>query len=362
MKKNLKKYSLAMAMIMGCTLLAGCGNSFKKTQEEMVDKYASYCELGEYKNISYTRVETDITEDVIAAEVNYILSSFATVETVTTGTAENGDTVNIDFTGTVDGVAFDGGSTDGQGYTLTLGAGTMIDGFEEQIVGHDVGETFDIEVTFPEDYGNTELAGVDAVFEITINNIQVSVLPTYDDAFVSANTDYATVAELEAAIEESIKENDASTNKTTIITTILDNNVTVNEYPEKELQEVIDKSVESVTEEAATYGMDFATYVSARYGTSEENFKAYISQVAEDFIREKIVICAIAKAEGITVTEDEVEDYKKIMMDELGYTEKQLEAEYTEEDIIFYTISDKVYDFLLENNPGTLATSTDATE
>ncbi len=364
MKKNLKKFSLVMAMVMGCSLLSGCGNSAKKTQEKMVDKYASYCELTQYTNLDYTKVETEITDEVMDAEINYLLSNFATVETVTTGTTKNGDTVNIDFTGTVDGVAFDGGSTDGQGYDLTLGSGYMIPGFEEQIVGHDVGETFDIEVTFPEDYGNTELAGVDAVFEITINNIQVTVLPAYDDAFVAANTDYATVAELEEAIVQSIKDSDDSTNKTAIIETILNSNtyVVINEYPEKELQELIDKSVESVTAEAATYGMDFATYVSARYGTSEENFKAYISQVAEDFIREKIVICAIAKAENITVTEDEIKDYKKIMMEQLGYTEDQLEEEYSEEDIIFYTISDKVYEFLLENNPGTVATSTDAAE
>jgi len=304
MKKGFKKLGVAMSFVLCATMAVGCSKSTKKMQEDMIDKYASYCQLGEYKDIAYEKTETEITDEVISSQVNYYLSSYAVTESVTTGTTKNGDTVNIDFLGTVDGVAFDGGSTDGMGYTLTLGAGTMIDGFEEQIVGHDVGETFDIEVTFPENYGNAELAGVDAVFEITINSIEVSTLPDYNDDFIAANTDYATVAEFEQAITDSIKESDDSANKTAIIDKIIAT-TTIEKYPEKEMQKLIDTTIKEVTDEASSYGYDLATYVSARYGMSEEYFRNYVSGVAEDFMQEKIVICAIADAEGITVTEDE---------------------------------------------------------
>ena len=326
MKKKFKKLGAVMALAMGCVLFAGCSKSVN--QKDMLDKYAKCCQLGEYKGIQYDKVETEITDATIDYQVNYLLSNYATYENATTGTAKIGDIVNIDFTGTVDGVAFDGGSTNGAGYELTLGAGKMIPGFEEQIVGHDAGETFDINVTFPEDYGKEDLAGQDAVFEITINSIQVSTLPEYNDEFIAANTDYETVQEYEDAVAESIKENDKSYNLSVIMETVV-NNATIEKYPEKELKKYIDKTIETATEEAKSYGYDLGTYVVARYGmASEQAFRDYVAAVTEDFMKEKIVICAIAKAEGITASKDEISEYKKQMMDNLGLTEKELDKEY----------------------------------
>ena len=116
---------------------------------------------------------------------NNILSNYKTTNEITNRAAENGDTVNIDFAGSIDGVAFDGGT--GSDYDLTLGSGTFIDGFEDQIVGHMPGETFDVNVTFPDDYQATNLAGKDAVFATTLNYINEDVTPDLTDDWVSSN-------------------------------------------------------------------------------------------------------------------------------------------------------------------------------
>ena len=357
MKKNFRKVSVILALAMGMTLLSECSKKDEVSHSGMIDKYSACCTLGEYKGLEYEGISTVVTDEIMKAEMEYLLSYYATSEEVMEGTAKEGDTVNIDFTGTVDGVEFEGGSTGGAGYELTLGAGRMIDGFEEQIMGHDVGETFDIHVTFPENYGKEELNGKDAVFEITINSIIETTLPELTDEFLATNTGYTTVEELEQEIIDSYAENDAITNKSTLIELVIANS-TINEYPENAMEELVDTTVENTRKEAESYGYDLETYVGARYGmASEESFKEYISALAEDFMIEKITICSIAKAEGIEASDEEIKSYKEEMMTNLGFTEDELMDVYTEEDIIYYALADKVYDFLIENNTAVQATA-----
>ena len=130
------------------------------------------------------QVSDDDINDYIDSNV---LSNFATTNEVKDRAAADGDTVNIDYVGRIDGVAFDGGDTKGSGADLTLGSGTYIDNFEDQIVGHTPGETFDVTVTFPEDYGNENLNGKEAVFETTLNYIKESVTPELTDDWVKEN-------------------------------------------------------------------------------------------------------------------------------------------------------------------------------
>lgn len=364
MKKSIKKISCALMMTLGLSMLAGCGDK-SVNQDDYIDKYAAYCDLGTYKGVEYEATKTEITSDMVQNQVNELLATYTVSENVTTGTAQNGDTVNIDFVGSIDGVEFAGGSTDGAGYTLTLGSGTMIAGFEEQIVGHNVGDVFNINVTFPEDYGSADLAGQDAVFEITINAKVVQTVPEYTDEFVANNTDYSTIAEYEQSIIDELTteaaEYDSYYNKIEIMTVVV-SNTTINEYPEKEMKELIDDTIADTTAEAEEYGYDLATFVTAKYGmASEESFRQYISGVVEDYMREKIVVCAIAKAENIRVTDAEIEAYREQMIINTGLTgEGEFDKTYSEEDVLYYTLSDKVSDFLLENSTSVVATTTDA--
>lgn len=221
---------LACGMVFGLTACGSSASSIGATAESAADDYAylanfslsdAYDENGYLKGItaldyvtlpdteSFTLSDDATTvsdSDIDNYISNNILSNYKTTNEITNRAAENGDTVNIDFAGSIDGVAFDGGT--GSDYDLTLGSGTFIDGFEDQIVGHMPGETFDVNVTFPDDYQATNLAGKDAVFATTLNYINEDVTPDLTDDWVSSNLAESmgmnNVAELKAFVSNSL--------------------------------------------------------------------------------------------------------------------------------------------------------------
>jgi trigger factor len=370
--KKVKYVGLALTLAMGASLLTGCGSksdSSFKSSSEMIDKYGSYCTLGDYKGLEYDGYKTEITDDMVQSEIDSLISDYTTTEYVTEGTAELGDTVNIDYVGSIDGEEFSGGSTNGSGTDLELGSGTYIDGFEDQIVGHSVGDSFNVTVTFPEDYGVDTLNGQEAVFAVTLNSIANITVPDYDDAFIASNTDYSTVAEYEdsvrADLTDSYSSSDDYQNKSTLLTLVMDN-ATMNEYPEQELENMIEQTVSQVEEIAGNYGYDLATYVTAVYGmSSEEAFREYVSEQVEDILREKIVICTIAKTEGIEVSSDEIQDYKQELITNYGYSsvsEFEEDYSYTSDDYMYGALAEKVMDFLIENNTPVYSDDTDEDE
>lgn len=362
MKKSLKKLGLVVSIMASMVLTTACGE--KKIDEKavntMVDKYSAYCTLGEYKGIEYEEVKTEITDEDVQYQVDSLLESFATSTEVTSGTVAEGDTVNIDYAGRMEGELFDGGSA--QGTELTLGSGMFIPGFEEQIMGHEIGETFDINVEFPEDY-TAELAGKVAVFTITINSKVEKTYPEYNDDFVAANTDYKTVAEYEeyllTAMTESAAESDANYNKSAVMTAAI-NAAVVNEYPQKESEELIDETVAQVEAMAESSGYDLQTYVTVVYGMSSvDAFRDYVGEIVKSYMTEKIVVCAIAKAEGITVTDEEIAAYKAQMMEDLAITDEEVFYEsYTDEDVAYYALAENVVEFLLDNAVSVESTAT----
>lgn len=363
MNKKVKKFGYALALTAGLVMLGGCG---KVKPEDIINKYADMCTLGDYKGVEYIETKTEVTQEMIDQEVNSFLSRYAVSEQLTEGTAEMGDQVNIDFTGYVDDEAFEGGSSNGAGYDVTLGSGTMIDGFEAQIAGHDVGETFDIDVTFPEVYpNNPDLAGQPARFEITLHYITRQTLPEYTDAFVASNTDASGIEEYEQSVRDNLvtgyADSDETRNKGAVMQAVIEGTV-ISKYPEKEMQDLIDSTMDNVQAEASQYGYDLATYIAARYGiASEDSFRQYISGMVEDYMKEKIVVCAVAKAEGITVSREEINAQKTLMMENYSITdEKEFDKYYDDEDIAYYAIAEKVVNFLLENGTPTVATDTDA--
>lgn len=221
---------LACGMVFGLTACGSSASSIGATAESAADDYAylanfslsdGYDENGYLKGVtaldyvtlpdteSFTLSDDATTvsdSDIDNYISNNILSNYKTTNEITNRAAENGDTVNIDFAGSIDGVAFDGGT--GSDYDLTLGSGTFIDGFEDQIVGHMPGETFDVNVTFPDDYQATNLAGKDAVFATTLNYINEDVTPDLTDDWVSSNLAESmgmnNVAELKAFVSNSL--------------------------------------------------------------------------------------------------------------------------------------------------------------
>ena len=361
-----KKVSGVLALTMGLALLSGCGKSQKAQQKDMIKKYSEYCTLGDYKGVEYVETKTEITDDMVTNKVNSLISQYTTEEEVKEGTTKSGDKVNIDFVGKVNGTEFEGGNSNGAGYDLVLGSGSMIPGFEDQIIGHKVGETFDIKVSFPDDYpANQDLAGKPAVFTTTINSLKIEHVPDYTDEFVASNTDAASIEEYEKQVKdeltETYKESDDTANKSAIMEKIIDN-TTFKEYPEKEMKSIIDKTIEDTTNQAQQYGYDLQTFVTTYYGFSTEDaFREYVSEIAENYMKEKIVVCAIAKAEDIKTTDDDIKAFKEKMMKNYNLTkESELDEMYTEEDYIYYALAEKVSAFLIENGTPTEATETDA--
>lgn len=357
--------SVALIAVLGVGMLSGCGK--KNSSEKMIDKYAAMCELGEYKGIEYHPMKFEVTDADVQYQVMQLVSNSAAEEVIESGeVVQKDDVVDITFDGTVDGVAFDGGSTNGSTYEVTLGAGRMIPGFEEGIIGHKVGETFTIDVTFPEEYGKEELNGKDAQFKICIVSAIRKVAPEYNDAFIASNTDCQTVEEYEASIRADLEaqyKNSADSYNQSNVTTAVIEKATILEYPEQDMEDMLNKTMENVKTEAEAYGYSIPDYIAARYGVdSEEAFKENIKEAIKDFMNEKIVICAIAKAEGLTVSKDEIAEYKQSMMDEGGFPdEATFDGVYSKDDVYYYTLADKVVKFLVENATAVEdSTSTDA--
>lgn len=362
--KKTKLLSTALVFVLGVGMLSGCG---KEKQEDIIKKYAQMCQLGDYKGVEYHPMTMEVTDADVQYQIMQLVSGSSAEEVMEKDeVVSTGNVVEITFDGTVDGVAFEGGSTNGSTYELELGSGRMIPGFEEAIIGHKVGETFTIDVTFPEDYGKEELNGKDAQFVICIVSAIKKIAPEYNDAFVASNTDCQTVEEYEASVredlEKSYKDNADSYNQSNVTTTVVEN-ATILEYPEKEMEDMLNKTMENVKTEAEAYGYSIPDYIAARYGVdSEETFKQYIKDAIKDFMNEKIVICAIAHAESITVSDEEISTYKQGMMEEGGFPdEKTFDGVYSSEDVMYYTLADKVVKFLVEQaTPVEDASSTDA--
>ena len=194
---------------------------------------AAMLELADYKNVSVPEDEVAATAEEVEEEISSTLESYKELSTDEQLTIADGDEVNIDFVGTVDGVEFEGGNSNGEGYDLTIGSGSFVDDFEQQLIGHKPGEEVTVEVTFPEDY-NEELAGKDAEFAVTINGIQVK--PELTDAFVVENLadveEVSTAAEYRAKVEDKFYQEHLQE----YLENYVVENSTVKSYPKKYLK------------------------------------------------------------------------------------------------------------------------------
>jgi len=338
--------------------LTGCSDSAEIPADYDYDDLSEYITLGEYKGITYEAVSTEVTDEEVQDAVSEAVA--ATAETVqeTSGTVTEDDTVNIDFVGSMDGVEFDGGTASGQ--TLDIDNSNYIDGFAEAIVGHDVGETFDIDVTFPDDYSNTDLAGKDAVFKITINYIEKEQTPEYNDEWVAANTDYTTTSEYEKSLRATLEEDKAAEAKSTDMQTVFDKIVEASEvikYPEKEYHAKYDQLMDNAKTYAEASGMELSEYLESSLGVTEEEFEDFAVSSAQDAEKQEMVVYAIADAEGIETSDKDYNDYLLQLLKDNGFTEDTFESqngmtiqEYAEDNnlymsYLYNTVMEKVMEY-----------------
>ena len=345
--KNFRRVT-ALGMAVGMTaVLAACGNTADTASSEAAESTAetadtaekasaetadaeyayladfnfsdAFDENGYLKGVTatdYVTLPDDYADITISADLGQVsdddindyidsnvLSNFATTNEVKDRAAADGDTVNIDYVGRIDGVAFDGGDTKGNGADLTLGSGTYIDDFEDQIVGHTPGETFDVTVTFPEDYGNEDLNGKEAVFETTLNYIKESVTPELTDDWVKENLGESmslnSVDELKAFVKSTmLYDNQASD----VYTALHDKASYADELPQTALDYYRDVLLYRIYTNAQKYGTDMNTLLSSgMMGSSYDSVDAYLAD-ANDSIKsitqKALLMQAVAEKTG----------------------------------------------------------------
>ena len=360
MKCRSKRLGIVLACSLFLTSFAGCGGQTDDADivRNLKKTYKPLVKLTDYKGISYTPTEVSVSEDDVQNEIDYLVYQNTTQEQIKTGVATYGDAVNIDYTGYVDGVAFDGGSTQGQGTEIELGNSGYIDNFDEQIKGHKPGDQFEVKVTFPETYQEPSLAGAEATFDTTLNYIVgEDIVPEVTDSFIESatNGDFKTVEDFKNASRDKILETrteDAlNADRQAILQKVI-GETTIVEYPESELRERTAAIVDSFQQYAASMGVDLQTFLGYYYGYSAEDFRDSVKSSAESYMREKMVIIAIAEAENISCSEKEYNDKIRELLEQTGLrdvSELNQQYGYTNEDYYFTILEEKVVDFLYEN-------------
>lgn len=315
-KKN--KIILTAVLLLAMGVLTACGKEGEYLKDVNADKYVK---LGEYKGIAVEVEVPEITDEYLDSYIDYIVSSSSVDRSV-----QDGDYVNLDFEGKVDGVAFEGGTA--QGYDLGIGSGSFIPGFESGMIGMEVGEVRDVAVTFPEDYSSEELAGADAVFTVTLNYIYGNSAVDLTDEFVKnlQITGCETVADLRQYLYDGLTSQNETTRQEAMIEQIMQSSEFKN-VPEAMVTRMTDSMTTNLSEEAAAMGMDLTTYISSYYGLTEATVEEEIRKQSETMIKRYLMLQAIADKEGWGVSEEYINEQLLQTSQNMGFDD--VEA-YTE--------------------------------
>ena len=267
--------------------------------------------IGSYNGLNVEKTVHTVDEAAVDAELKRVQERNAR-ELTREGAAENGDIADIDFEGFVDGVAFEGGKA--EHYSLTLGSGSFIPGFEEQVVGMSAGEEKDIELTFPEDYHAKELAGAPVVFKVKVKEVKETIVPEKDDEFVKDVSEFDTVAELRADIEKRIREEkqngiDRAFENAAIEKAV--ENMTV-EIPDSMVEEELDQELERMDYELRSQGASLQAYAQM-IGGSMDTMRNSLRPSALHAVKTNVMLDAVVDAEKLEVTDEECEEeYKRL--------------------------------------------------
>ena len=270
-------------------------------------------ELGEYAGLTVTKEAKNVNEADVDAEVKRMQDRNGRLLT-REGAAENGDTVDIDFEGFADGKAFEGGKA--EHYSLVLGSGSFIPGFEDQVVGHSAGEEFDVNVKFPEEYGAAELAGKDATFKIKLHEVKYKELPALDDDFAKDVSEYDTLDELKDSIRNNIKTNLDKQAEQKVENDLMDQVISnmKADIPDAMVDSRIDELVQDFEYRISQQGLKLADYLKYM-GMNIEQFRAQFKEQADKQVKMRLAMEAIVAKEGITASDEEFEEEVKRIAD-----------------------------------------------
>lgn len=349
-----KKIALFLSMIMIMALFGGCAEKESENVHEMAVE--NYVTLGEYKGLEVSVDDVPVDEDEATDMAYRIYWSNITKENggITDRPVELFDEVNIDYVGYVDGVAFEGGSTDGQGAMLGIGMNEYIEGFEIGLLDVMPGETVDLNLTFPEDYGIEDLNGKDVLFNVTVNYIYPY---EFDDALIASwgIEEYSNEAELREYVTSALKEVAQLTIDSDVENAVINlfmDNCTFKEVPENLIQKYSENIQSNIETTAATYNLSGDNYCLYFYGT---DMATLVETFALETSKQALASQAVANAEGITVTDEELDAELNALKEANGLESvEELLGTMTREYYREYMLVQKVSGFLADNANVTL--------
>lgn len=308
-------------------------------------------QLGKYTGIKLDKVEYTVKQSDVKAELERARERLSRNEEVSDRALENGDTANIDYSGSVDGVKFAGGTAEKQ--DLVIGSKTFIPGFEEQLIGMNVGDSKDITVKFPEEYHAKDLAGKDAVFAVKLNSITVKVLPELNDAFAQEASKFDTLAEYKEDIKKTLTENAKARaeaeNENNLIKAIVDDAKV--EIPDAMIETQLDYIVQDFSYRLsyAYRGMKFEDYLKYS-GTTMEEFRKDRREEALNTVKTRLTLEAVIKAANIEVSQEDLEAKVKELADQTKKSVEEVKASGQLPYIRNEILMTRTMDFLKENN------------
>ncbi|MFQ9447739.1 MAG: trigger factor [Christensenellales bacterium] len=326
----------------------GTGKNLKFTCEVFVKPDVT---LGEYKGVEVKKEHTLVTEDDVNAEIEKERNKQAAEVSVDDRAVAEGDTVNLDYSGSVDGVKFAGGTAEGQ--TLKIGSHTFIPGFEEQMVGMNIGEEKNLNVTFPTEYHAPDLAGKEAVFHVKVNSITETQLPALDDDFAKDISEFDTLdaykADVRAKLEAQAAERDNNAFTNAVIEKVMAN-ATV-EIPDAMVERQIDSMVRNFEARLAQQGLKLADFMKYT-GQDEKSFRNQYRDQAEKSVRANLVLEAVENVEKFEAAEEEIDAEIEKFAKQIGQNVEDLKKNLTEGDREYFkadVIRDKAVKFLCDN-------------
>ncbi|MCR4615944.1 MAG: trigger factor [Clostridiales bacterium] len=333
------------------TTAEGTSDAEREKPEPQYDyDLTPYVKLGEYKGLDVDFVDETVTDDDVQKQIDEMLikNEYCTEKKLNKNTVEDGDWVNIDYEGYMDGKQFDGGTA--QGADLQIGSGSFIDGFESGLVGKTVGSTVSLDLHFPENYTNSpDLSGKAVTFKVKINYIAEKIPNEITDELVEEMTSgsYQTVLQLKSYLKGYMKNERINQNKNAVLDKAVEN-ATIIAYPTDEIESFIELAVKTYTEQAENQSMDLDEYLESS-GSTREQFDKELRKQAEETIKTELVVFAIAKAENIVIDDERYNTMAESYAGSYGVDAKTIENRIGSGRLMRMIMQNDVVSFLYEN-------------
>lgn len=364
---------ILLSLCIACSA-AGCGgkdSSSKKSESQASSpafegrlvsasekELGKIVELGEYKGLAVDKTIEDVTDDQVEDQLRNILSTSTVEVEDPEAAAGDGDVVNINYTGTKDGVAFDGGTA--EDYDLTLGSGQFIEGFEDGLIGAKKGETRELNLTFPEGYTNPDLSGQDVVFTVTVNAIKRA--PELSDEWVKDNSEYDNIEDYKQGIREDLETSSQfsadSAAKNEAWNQVLTNS-DVKEYPDEDLDAAVKEYNDSINSYAEQMGQSVDEFLEAQ-NITQDQLDEESQQYAQYKLKQNLIVQAIMDKEGFTLDDEGCQKAATQMEKDYGMTLDDMIEQYGESTVKETVALNRIMDYIIENaEVNTVAGSSD---